>query len=322
MNSNEMKSKIAVLCLLFLQSHGWVPNVRVYTRKNVCVSALPTGVASLFAGSVAGAIGVGVSYPLDTLKVKAQLMLPMEESSLDTGAAAVYRRAPSTYDVVVHVFQKEGLAGFFSGVKTMMIGQALIKSIAFGVNAMALEALPGGGATNLIIAACFSGFVTSFLVVPFERIKIMMQSQGKSSYQNNELICIKAVLEKDGFKGLMLRGLGLTLAREVPSYGIYFAVYGMLKELGPFDFALAPLLYGAFSGCACWVPVYPIDVVKTISQNNEGDRIANVRETAEALYKSEGISGFWNGITPKMLRAAVNHSVTFFTYDLIMNALV
>ena len=291
------------------------------SRGKVCASALPTGVASLLAGSVAGAIGVGVSYPLDTLKVKAQLMIPMEESSLNTGAAAVYRRTPSTFDVVIHVFKKEGLAGFFSGVRTMMIGQALIKSVAFGVNAMALEALPGGSATSFISAACFSGFVTSFLVVPFERIKVMMQSQGKSTYQNNEIICIKAVLEKDGFKGLMLRGLGLTLAREVPSYGIYFAVYGLLKELSPFDFALAPLLYGAFSGCACWVPVYPIDVVKTICQNNEGDRIINVWETTGVLYKQEGVSGFWNGITPKMLRAAVNHSVTFFTYDLIMDAL-
>ncbi|GAX15990.1 solute carrier family 25 (mitochondrial carnitine/acylcarnitine transporter), member 20/29 [Fistulifera solaris] len=319
-----MQCQLLFICLLFLQSHAWVPNVRPPPRKqNVRVSALPTGVASLVAGSVAGAIGVGVSYPLDTLKVKAQLMIPMEDNNLGTDGAAVYsRRAPTTYDVVVHVLKNEGVAGFFSGVKTTMMGQAIIKSVAFGVNAMALEALPGGSTTSLIAAACFAGFVTSFLVAPIERIKVMMQAQGRDLYRNNEILCIKAVLKTDGLKGLMVRGLGLTLAREVPSYGIYFAVYGLLKEFSPFEFALAPLLYGAFSGCASWVPVYPIDVVKSIVQANEGDRTVNVWETTEDLYKREGINGFWNGITPKMLRAAVNHSVTFFTYDLIINALL
>lgn len=321
MKSSKMKCKILILCLLCFQSHAWVHNVGYHSRGNVCVSALPTGVASLLAGSVAGAIGVGVAYPLDTLKTKAQLMIPSEENS--SRAAAVYRRRPpSTFDVAVHVFKKEGLPGFFSGVKTMMVGQALIKSVAFGVNAMTLEALPQGSTSSLILAACFAGFVTSFLVVPFERTKVMMQAQGQDLYQNNEINCIKAVLETDGFKGLMLRGLGLTLAREIPSYGIYFAVYGLLKEWGPFDFALAPLLYGALSGCASWVPVYPIDVVKTIIQSTEGDRIVDVWETTETLYKREGINGFWNGITPKMLRAAINHSVTFFTYDFITNALL
>lgn len=295
-----------------------------HSRQKVTLSALPTGVASLLAGSVAGAIGVGVAYPLDTIKTKAQLIAPTEGNEIsNSGTAAAYRqKAPSTYDVFVHVFQKEGFPGFFSGVKTMMIGQAIIKSVAFGVNAMALEALPSGSKTSLIIAACFAGFVTSFLVVPFERVKVMMQAQGNELYQNKEIKCIQAVLATEGLKGLMLRGLGLTLAREVPSYGIYFVVYGLLKELSPFDFALAPLLYGAISGCASWVPVYPVDVVKTIIQNTEGNKAVDLWETTGALYRREGIGGFWNGLTPKMLRAAVNHSVTFFTYDVMMNKLL
>lgn len=306
--------QVLLILLVLFPCQAWVATVP--SRPKVRLSALPTGVASLLAGSVAGAIGVGVAYPLDTIKTKSQLM------EISTSGAATMCSRPSTYQVVVQVFQKEGLAGFFSGVKTMMLGQAIIKSVAFGVNAMTLEALPVGSKTSLILAACVAGFVTSFLVVPFERVKVMMQAQGKDLYQNKEIKCIQAVLSTEGVKGLMLRGLGLTLAREVPSYGIYFVVYGLLKEQSPFDFALAPLLYGALSGCASWVPVYPVDVVKTIIQNTEGDRPTNVWEATGELYRREGIGGFWNGLTPKMLRAAVNHSVTFFTYDLIMNALV
>ena len=99
----------------------------------------------------------------------------------------------------------------------------------------------------------------------------MMQAQQNSLYKN-ELECIRAVLENEGWIGLFTRGLGLTLAREVPSYAIYFVAYctlmstAMAGGLG----SMAPLVCGAMSGCACWIPVYPIDVVKTLVQNTEG----------------------------------------------------
>lgn len=76
------------------------------------------------------------------------------------------------------------------------------------------------------------------------------------------------------------------------------------------------------SGCACWIPVYPIDVVKTLVQNTEGGKDDNSINVAIQLYNEEGISAFFNGLTPKMIRASVNHSVTFWVYDLMMKALV
>jgi hypothetical protein len=79
-----------------------------------------------------------------------------------------------------------------------------------------------------------------------ERVKVMMQAQQDATYAN-EIECIKAVLENEGWTGLFSRGLGPTLAREIPSYGIYFVVYGVLMQttmaqsLG----SVAPLVFGA-----------------------------------------------------------------------------
>ena len=94
------------------------------------------------------------------------------------------------------ILELEGVTGFFGGVKAMMIGQALIKSVAFSANEAALGWLNdfgnvahistvtvaiessssfGSGVEDgavaasfvtLILAASFSGFVTSFLVAP------------------------------------------------------------------------------------------------------------------------------------------------------------
>ncbi|KAL3800408.1 hypothetical protein ACHAW5_009086 [Stephanodiscus triporus] len=160
-----------------------------------------------------------------------------------------------------------------------------------------------------------------------ERIKVMMQAQQNSQYAN-ELECIKAVLDSEGWAGLFSRGLGPTLAREVPSYAIYFVVYRVLMstDIAEAMGSVAPLVCGAMSGCACWIPVYPIDVVKTLVQNTEGGGDANNKgsavDVAIQLYRDEGIGAFFNGLTPKMLRASVNHAVTFWVYDLVMDALM
>jgi solute carrier family 25 carnitine/acylcarnitine transporter 20/29 len=109
--------------------------------------------------------------------------------------------SPSTYipiespeddliSLVRLILQVEGLSGFFGGVRAMMIGQALIKSVAFSANEMALRLLTdssdgtvmvasvveensGAGAsfTTLLLAASFSGFITSFLVAPVGEFK-------------------------------------------------------------------------------------------------------------------------------------------------------
>jgi len=275
-------------------------------------TVLSAAATSLLAGSVAGAVGVGVAFPFDTLKTKAQVM--------ETDAKMTISQ------VMREVYRQDGIAGFFGGVRGMMVGQAIIKSVAFSVNAVALaflqQSFPDVAAPALLLAAsCFSGFVTSFVVTPVERIKVMMQAAPPGTYAN-ELDCLQAILRKEGWTGLFGRGLGPTLAREVPSYGMYFSIYGFLMQtdvatwLGSF----APLLFGAFSGCACWLPVYPIDVVKTVVQNTEGGD-TSTWEVMSDLYKTGGMGAFFDGLTPKMIRAAINHAVTFYMYDQILSVL-
>lgn len=285
--------------------------------------------ASLLAGSIAGAVGVGVAFPLDTLKTKSQVLA---SGGGGDGAAVSSGENPEDMNMLqlmVYIYQLEGIGGFFGGVKGMMAGQAIIKSAAFSANAFMLTYLTTtaafdlGNSLSLLIAAMFSGFVTSFLVAPIERIKVMMQASN--GVYKNELDCLQAILKSpQGFLGLLGRGLGPTLAREVPSYGIYFMVYGKLMQTSlatSLGSPVAPLLFGALTGMACWIPVYPIDVVKTLVQNSDGsgdDTSYDSWQVAKTLYQERGIGGFFDGLTPKMLRAAVNHSVTFYVYDIVL----
>lgn len=246
-----------------------------------------------------------------------------------------------------------------------MIGQAILKSVAFTTNTMTLKILkryiPNGSSISLLImAATISGFVTSFLTVPFERIKVLMQAQQRQEHQTtdytteqqhdnnnnnnintkryykNEIECLYAILRNEGLKGLMLRGLGPTLAREVPSFVIYFVVYALFIKSQIITGKLASLVGGALAGCICWIPVYPIDIVKTIVQNTDGNNKSNNNSNnmgdhdnnntstwtiIQQLYQTGGVGAFFDGLTPKLLRAAINHAVTFFLYDTIVQFL-
>ena len=58
-------------------------------------------------------------------------------------------------------------------------------------------------------------------------------------------------------------------------------------------------------------------------QNTEGvgdESSLGFFETGAALYHRFGPGVFYDGISSKVLRAAVNHAVTFFVYDLILSS--
>ena len=68
-----------------------------------------------------------------------------------------------------------------------------------------------------------------------------------------------------------------------------------------------------------WVPVYPIDVVKTNLQasvdDGGGESFAAV---ANEIWSTGGMAAFWDGLGPKLARAVVNHASTFLIYDTIV----
>lgn len=237
---------------------------------------------------------------------------------------------PNMWKVGANLYQQEGLQGFFAGVQTMMVGQAVIRAVSFTTNAAVIDYLQRFGeldsSTIMVLAAFSAGVTSSFVVTPIERIKVLMQSNPDA--YSDELQCIQAVLEKDGLIGLLTRGLGISLLREVPSVGLSFVIYATMMQMGMASMlgSVAPLVFGAISGSASCFPVYPVDCVKTSIQNVEGgDDEPNAAkspvEIAQDLYDSRGIGGFVDGLTPKLLRCGVLSAASFSVYETILSIL-
>ena len=84
------------------------------------------------------------------------------------------------------------------------------------------------------------------------------------------------------------------------------------------QFCATDWISSSSSGVASWVPVYPIDVVKTNLQSTTcAGRGESFGACATRLYRAGGVGIFWEGIGPKVLRAIVNHATTFYVFDLV-----
>lgn len=241
----------------------------------------------------------------------------------------------------------------------MMIGQALVKATAFTVNGVVLNFCLTHGITAqglhltqptptmLLLAATTAGFVSSFIVNPVERVKVLLQADPSLAGMG-EIECVQRVLQQEGWFGFLGRGLGPTMLREVPSDAVYFSVYGLLMQQTWLTTVFLPepwmasLAFGAAAGVASWLPVYPVDLVKTLVQNTQGGgkdqssrsveiKMANDSDQSvesdsnntwmqvvRELYAAGGIGAFYEGMAPKLARAALFHAITFLMYDTIL----
>lgn len=77
--------------------------------------------------------------------------------------------------------------------------------------------------------------------------------------------CARQIWHAEGIRGIF-RGLNITIAREIPAFGIYFSSYELMtrredatKPIGTFHMMMA----GGWAGVFSWLFTYPIDFLKS-----------------------------------------------------------
>lgn len=80
--------------------------------------------------------------------------------------------------------------------------------------------------SKIILAGAFSQLLlVPCLVAPLERVKVLMQCDGKFSGQ---LDCLRHLVRSHGYRSLF-KGTLLTYSRDVPSFTTYFLSYEYLR---------------------------------------------------------------------------------------------
>jgi Mitochondrial carrier protein len=87
---------------------------------------------------VAGVIGIGLSFPLDTVNTRFQLVQGGQEADCGISRKSSSQISGNIVDTALQIYQNDGWQGFFAGAKGMMAGESAIKAVAFTSNALAL----------------------------------------------------------------------------------------------------------------------------------------------------------------------------------------
>ncbi|KXL41466.1 hypothetical protein M433DRAFT_158843 [Acidomyces richmondensis BFW] len=282
-------------------------------------------------GSIAGAFGAFMVYPIDLVKTRMQ-----NQRSARVGQV-LYK---NSIDCFSKVIRNEGARGLYSGVLPQLVGVAPEKAIKLTVNdlvrgkftdvktgeiPLAAEILAGGSA-----GACQVVFTN-----PLEIVKIRLQVQGeaaKAAARDGEEFTKRSALWIVRHLGLvgLYKGATACLLRDVPFSAIYFPAYSHLKK----DFfgesahkklgILQLLTAGAIAGMPAAYLTTPCDVIKTRLQveARKGDTsYSGVRDAAQKVWREEGFRAFFKGGPARILRSSPQFGFTLAMYEVLQNLL-
>ncbi|KAI0017226.1 mitochondrial carrier domain-containing protein [Xylariomycetidae sp. FL0641] len=286
---------------------------------------------SFAAGGFGGVCAVVVGHPFDLVKVR-----------LQTADRGVYS---SAIDVVKKSVARDGLRrGLYAGVSAPLVGVTPMFAVSFWGYDLGKQIVtsfsppaPGGGLSigQVSTAGFFSAVPMTAITAPFERVKVILQTQsqrlqpGQAPKYAGGLDVVRQLYAEGGLRSVF-RGSAATLARDGPGSAAYFATYEYIKRrLTPRDpvtgrpqgemSLTAITCAGGAAGVAMWIPVFPVDTVKSRLQTAEGP--VTLGGVVRGLYAQGGVKAFFPGFGPALARAVPANAATFLGVELAHQAL-
>ncbi|SCV04282.1 LANO_0G09252g1_1 [Lachancea nothofagi CBS 11611] len=293
----------------------------------------------VLAGGIGGAIGDSVMHSLDTVKTRQQ------------GAPNVvkYKHMLSAYRAL---FLEEGVRrGLYSGYSAALMGSLPSAAIFFGTYEFLKRKMIDDWAINDTVSHLTAGLggdlVSSFVYVPSEVLKTRLQLQGRfnnphfhSGYNYRNLKdAVVTIGRTEGWRTLFF-GYKATLSRDLPFSAFQFAFYEKFRQWA-FKLeqksqnqdlsVLSELLTGAAAGGLAGTLTTPLDVIKTRIQtqvpstiNADSQQLVRIENSLvkglTAVYKSEGMLGFFSGVGPRFIWTSVQSSIMLLLYQVALKS--
>ncbi|KAG5994098.1 hypothetical protein E4U43_003320 [Claviceps pusilla] len=279
-------------------------------------------------GSLAGAFGAFMVYPIDLVKTRLQNQ---------RGAQPGQRLYKNSIDCFQKVIRNEGIRGLYSGVLPQLVGVAPEKAIKLTVNDLVRGYFSDGkqqGRITLgaeILAGASAGGCQVVFTNPLEIVKIRLQVQGEvaKTVEGTPKRSAMWIVRNLGLVGLY-KGASACLLRDVPFSAIYFPTYSHLKK----DFfgespakklgILQLLTAGAIAGMPAAYLTTPCDVIKTRLQveARKGEAsYTGLRHAAQTIWKEEGFTAFFKGGPARIFRSSPQFGFTLAAYEFLQTAL-
>ncbi|KAL0078037.1 mitochondrial carrier domain-containing protein [Phycomyces blakesleeanus] len=172
---------------------------------------------------------------------------------------------------------------------------------------------------NLVSGATARGAV-GYIMMPITVVKVRYESNFYN-YRNIS-DAFGSIIKNDGFRGLFA-GYGATFIRDAPFAGIYLFFYEQSKAWSK-TFAKKKnieipnmainLGSGVVAGVAATCTTQPFDMLKTRMQLKPA-LYKHLVQAARKVFKEEGLVGFFDGISVRLIRKPLNSAISWAIYE-------
>ncbi|OQR83645.1 Mitochondrial Carrier (MC) Family [Achlya hypogyna] len=198
----------------------------------------------IFAGGVAGAIGISIANPfsrlleiLDVVKVMLQVVLPSTELIFHRNFQAdrasqgnARRQYEGMTDACRQLYATEGVHGFFRGIVPNMQRCFIVNGMEFGTYDQCKTYLvesgmvtPGLGAT--MSASLVAGFAGAVASCPLDVVKTTLMAQPTDAHRHTGVIaCMRDIARLQGIRAFY-KGFMPYWMREAPWCCIFFVTF-------------------------------------------------------------------------------------------------
>lgn len=270
------------------------------------------------AGAVAGVSEILTMYPLDVVKTRIQLQ------SLPKGHPDTY---VNMLDCFVKIIRQEGVSRLYRGISAPILMEAPKRAVKFSANDewgkfyRRLFGVSNNSQPLAVLTGATAGATESFVVVPFELVKIRMQDKN-SKYKGPIDVVMKTV-KHEGLLGIY-NGLEATLWRHITWNAGYFGIIFQVRSLLPeaktkSDHITNGLVAGTIGGTVGTILNTPFDVVKSRIQNTV--RVKGIvpkynwtLPSIGVVLKEEGFAALYKGFLPKVLRLGPGGGILLVVY--------
>lgn len=181
-----------------------------------------------------------------------------------------------------------------------------------------------------MIAGGVAGGIEILVMYPTESVKTMMQLQKKSATPKYKgpLDCVRVTIAEKGISGLY-RGLPTLLFGSIPKGSVRFGAFEEFKKLlmdenGKMTSGrnfLAGLGAGITEAVVVVTPMEMIKVRMIDDMNAAKPKYSGLINCIGTIYKTEGLSAFYKGVGPTIVKQASNQAIRFMVFNSIKDHL-
>lgn len=253
-------------------------------------------VTSVVSGGFAGISCDIILFPIDTIKTRLQSSVGFVKAG--------------------------GFKSIFRGVGSIALGSipnSAVFFLAYDLSKYHLPKMIKNDTTVFMVSGCVGEVVASCVKLPFEVVKQTAQAGGnftsKTAFQH--------IFRADGIRGLY-SGFFSTISRDVPYTVLQMPIWEFLKshvakynnreEANVIESGFCGAAAGGFASAI----TTPLDVAKTriiLLDRSSPDYSENPLRMIRQVYKQEGISKLFAGVTPRIIWISLGGFIYFGAYD-------